>query len=73
MADQNTKTVVLYDTELDLTISMDVKRARKSDDKSPTKERTLGIMIEERHELNKALKNKKMSFKDLIYFLNKRQ
>ncbi len=71
MAESTTKTVVSYDTELDLTISMDVKRARKSDEKSPTKERTLGIMIEERYELNKALANKKMTFPELIKFLRK--
>lgn len=67
-----TKTTVFYNTELDLTISMDVKRARKSNENSDTKERTLGIMIEERCELNKALSNKKMSFRELINFLNKK-
>ena len=73
-----TKTVVSYDTELDLTISTEVKRERKQvedpENKTPkvTKERYLGIMIEERYELNKALKNKKMTFKELIHFLNKR-
>jgi len=67
-----TKTVVLYDTELDLTISTDVKRERKLSESTVTKERYLGTMIEEHHELNKALKNKKMSFKELIHFLNKR-
>lgn len=70
-----TKTVVSYDTELDLTISTEVKRERKqtdSNDSKVTKERYLGIMIEERHELNKALQNKKMSFIELINFLNKR-
>lgn len=45
---------------------------KKLDEKPIDRKRHLGIMIEERFELDKALQNKKMSFKELIHFLNKR-
>lgn len=45
---------------------------KKLDEKPIDRKRYLGIMIEERFELDKALQNKKMSFKELIHFLNKR-
>lgn len=62
--------------EVDFDVNENIKTKlalqKKLDEKPIDRKRYLGIMIEERFELDKALQNKKMSFKELINLLNKR-
>jgi len=60
------------DFEVNEKIKTQLALKKKLDEKPIDRKRYLGIMIEERFELDKALQNKKMSFKELINFLNKR-
>lgn len=60
------------DFEVNEKIKTKLALQKKLDEKPIDRKRYLGIMIEERFELDKALQNKKMSFKELINFLNKR-
>ena len=60
------------DFEVNEKIKTKLALQKKRDEKPIDRKRYLGIMIEERFELDKALQNKKMSFKELINFLNKR-
>lgn len=60
------------DFEVNEKIKTKLALQKKLDEKPIDRKRYLGIMIEERFELDKALQNKKMSFKELIHFLNKR-
>jgi len=60
------------DFEVNEKIKTKLALQKKLDEKPIDRKRYLGIMIEERFELDKALQNKKMSFIELINFLNKR-
>ena len=60
------------DFEVNEKIKTQLALKKKLDEKPIDRKRHLGIMIEERHELDNALQNKKMSFKELLHFLNKR-
>lgn len=67
-----TKVQAILDFDVNEEIKTNLSRKRKISTESTNKDREFGIMIEERHLLDKALQNKKMSFKDLIHFLNKK-
>jgi len=60
------------DFEVNEKIKTQLALKKKLDEKPIDRKRHLGIMIEERFELDNALQNKKMSFNELIQFLNKR-
>lgn len=67
-----TKANVEMDFDINSEIKVKLAKERKLNENSVNKERAMGKMIEERHELEKALARKKMTFKDLINWLNKR-
>lgn len=71
--DLKTKALVEIDFNIHEAIGTQVKLSRKTTNSELTKERTMGIMVEERHQLQHALESKKMTFDELIKFLtNKR-
>jgi hypothetical protein len=59
------------DFEVNAKIKMQLALKKKIDEKPIDRERHLGIMIEERFQLDEALKNKQMTFPELIKFLRK--
>lgn len=67
-----TKANVEMDFDINSEIKVKLAKERKLNENSVNKERAMGKMIEERHELEKTLARKKMTFKDLINWLNKR-
>ena len=66
-----TTTNILIDFEINEEIKTEVNRNKKLGG-TESKEQRLGKMVEERHKLDKALSKKKMSFAELLTFLNKR-
>lgn len=70
----NKKILVPCNVNVDFDVNEEIKselcRSRKLCEEPPKKENYMGKMIEERHELNKALSKKKMTFPELIKFLN---
>ena len=62
---------VNVDFDVNEEIKTELSRSRKLGKEPPKKENHLGKMIEERHTLSKALTKNKMTFDELIHFLNK--
>ena len=75
MAPTNLKTKALVELDFNTheTIATNVKLIRKTTNKELTKERAMGIMVEERHQLQGALEAKKMSFQELLAFLTSKR
>jgi hypothetical protein len=72
-AEQLDKTInVLIDFDTHAELMTDLNKKRKLGTiKDVNNKRIYGVMIEERFKLDKALKRKKMTFSELLSFLNK--
>jgi hypothetical protein len=72
-AEQLDKTInVLIDFDTHAELMSDLNKKRKLGTiKDVNNKRIYGVMIEERFKLDKALKRKKMTFAELLSFLNK--
>ena len=66
-----TKTQIEIDFDVNQSIKNQIEKGRKLKISTLTKERKMGIMVEERYKLEKALTHKKMTFSELIIFLNR--
>lgn len=63
---------VNVDFDVNESIKSELGRSRKLGEEPPRKEDYMGKMVEERYLLSKALEKKKMTFSELITFLNRR-
>lgn len=65
-------TNIILDFEINEEVKTSCNRDKKTGASDESKEVRLGRMVEERHQLDKALSKKKMTFSELLTFLNKR-
>lgn len=66
-----TTTNIIIDFDVNEELLTEVKRAKKQGS-TESKEVRLGKMVEKQFKLEKALLKKKMTFDELVTFLNKR-
>lgn len=71
MSDLKVPCNVKVDFDVNEDIKSQLGRERKLGNEPPLKEDYYGQMIKERHDLEKALKYKKMTFKELLTWLRK--
>jgi hypothetical protein len=61
-----TKTNITIDFDINQQLRTDLLKDKQKGISTETKERTLGIMVEQQYELLKILKKKKLSFSDFL-------